>query len=176
MVGVMKAKPRLSYATLASTLVGIVLISGCVREGAALVYQTKPSPEEHIPPASAVKKESEAGMTGRDTFDKMTLWTKETQLRGTNIYQVQIYSDIHGSEFMGPGPVGPPYTEDDFSRLASLGANLVIVSHPGLYEVKPPYKLNKGIQDNLDKLLDMIAKADMFAVCLLAKRVARHLV
>jgi len=103
-------------------------------------------------------------MTGRDTFDKMTLWTKETQLRGTNIYQVQIYSDIHGSEFMGPGPVGPPYTEDDFSRLASLGANLVIVSHPGLYEVKPPYKLNKGIQDNLDKLLDMIAKADMFAV------------
>jgi len=82
MVGVMKAKPRLSYATLASTLVGIVLISGCVREGAALVYQTKPSSEEHIPPASAVKKESEAGMTGRDTFDKMTLWTKETQLRG----------------------------------------------------------------------------------------------
>jgi len=71
MVGVMKAKPRLSYATLASTLVGIVLISGCVREGAALVYQTKPSSEEHIPPASAVKKESEAGMSGRDTFDKM---------------------------------------------------------------------------------------------------------
>lgn len=82
MVGVMKAKPRLSYATLASTLVGLVLISGCVREGAALVYQTKPSPEEHIPPASAVKKESEAGMAGRDTFDKMTLWMKETQLRG----------------------------------------------------------------------------------------------
>ncbi len=112
MVGVTKAKPRLSYATLASTLVGIVLISGCVREGAALVYQTKPSSEEHIPPASAVKKESEVGMTGRDTFDKMTLWTKETQLRGANIYQVQIYSDIHGSEFMGPGPVGPPYTMD----------------------------------------------------------------
>lgn len=82
MVGVMKAKPRLSYATLASTLVEIVLISGCVREGAALVYQTKPSSEAHIPPASVVKKESEAGMTGRDTFDKMTLWTKETQLRG----------------------------------------------------------------------------------------------
>lgn len=33
-------------------------------------------------------------MTGRDTFDKMTLWTKETQLRGANIYQVQIYMDV----------------------------------------------------------------------------------
>jgi hypothetical protein len=65
---------------------------------------------------------------------------------------------------MGPGLLGPPYTQEDFDRLAGLGANYVNISHPGLFSETPPYTLDQEVQDNLDHLLDLIAQADMFAV------------
>jgi len=97
-------------------------------------------------------------------MDKWLLWTRGTQLRGANIYQRRVYPELDGPDFMGPGPVGPPYTQEDFDRLAALGANYVNISHPGLFTETPPYTLDQDIQDNLDNLLDMIAQADMFAV------------
>jgi hypothetical protein len=96
--------------------------------------------------------------------DKWELWTEGTRLRGSNIYQRRVYPELDGPTFMGPGPVGPPYTQQDFNRLAALGANYVNISHPGLFTETPPYILEQGIQSNLDNLLNMIAKADMFAV------------
>ncbi|HIP96008.1 MAG TPA: hypothetical protein EYH32_02200, partial [Anaerolineae bacterium] len=96
--------------------------------------------------------------------DKWALWTGGTQLRGANIYQRRVYPALDGTDFMGPGPVGPPYTQQDFDNLAAMGANYVNISHPGLFTETAPYTLDTGIQDNLDSLLDMIAQADMFAV------------
>ena len=98
--------------------------------------------------------------------DKMDLWNLKSgpHLRGANIYQRRVYPELDGLDFMGHNPVGPPYTQEDFSRLAALGANYVNISHPGLFTETPPYTLDQNIQDNLDNLLDMIAKADMFAV------------
>jgi len=101
---------------------------------------------------------------GQPMADKWALWTEGTRLRGANIYQRRVYPELDGPEFMGSGPVGPPYTQEDFSGLAALGANYVNISHPGLFTETPPYELDQNIQDNLDNLLDMIAKADMFAV------------
>jgi len=100
------------------------------------------------------------------SIDKFTLWDMKTgpHLRGANIYQRRVYPKLDGSEFMGTGPVGPPYTQDDFNRLAALGANYVNISHPGLFTENSPYILDEEIQENLDDLLDMIAAADMFAV------------
>ena len=97
-------------------------------------------------------------------IDKWALWTGGTHLRGANIFQRRVYPELDGPEFMGPGPVGPPYTQEDFDRLAALGANYVNISHPGLFTETPPYTLDQNIQDHLENLLDMIAKADMFAV------------
>jgi cysteinyl-tRNA synthetase len=97
-------------------------------------------------------------------FDKFALWSGGTQLRGANIYQRRVYPELDGLEFVGPGPVGPPYTQEDFERLAALGANYVAISHPGLFTEKPPYVLDEGVQSNLDNLLSMIAQADMFGV------------
>jgi len=65
---------------------------------------------------------------------------------------------------MGPGPLGPPYTQEDFNRLAEWGANYVNISHPGLFTEEPPYQLDSAVQANLDSLLGMIAQAGMFAV------------
>ena len=98
------------------------------------------------------------------SIDKWALWTGGTQLRGANIYQRRVYLELDGSEFMGPGPVGPPYAQSDFDRLAVLGANYVNISHPGLFTETPPFVLDPNIQANMDNLLAMIAQADMFAV------------
>ena len=96
--------------------------------------------------------------------DKWALWVDGPHLRGANIYQRRVYPELDGPEFMGTEPVGPPYTQEDLNRLADLGANYVNVSHPGLFSEDPPYQLDPVIQDNLDRLLSMIAQADMFAV------------
>ena len=97
-------------------------------------------------------------------LDKWDLWTGGTHLRGANVYQRRVYPELDGPTFMGPGPVGPSYTQADLDNLAALGANYVNISHPGLYAENPPYELDPAIQTNLDGLLTMIAQADMFAV------------
>lgn len=99
-----------------------------------------------------------------DVGDNWALWNGGTELRGANIYQRRVYPELDGTEFLGPGPVGPPYTQQDLDDLAALGANYVNISHPGLFTETVPYTLDLDIQNNLDSLLDMIAQADMFAV------------
>jgi cysteinyl-tRNA synthetase len=96
--------------------------------------------------------------------DKWALWSNSTQLRGANIYQRRVYTELDGPTIMGSDPVGPPYTQEDFDQLAALGANYVNISHPGLFTETTPFTLDLGIQNHLDGLLDMIAQADMFAV------------
>jgi len=102
--------------------------------------------------------------TAEPAVDKWTLWTGGTRLRGANIYQRRVYPELDGTDFMGPGPLGPPYVQSDLDRLAAMGANYVNVSHPGLFTEAPPYVLDEDAQDNLDSLLSMIAEAHMFAV------------
>ena len=98
---------------------------------------------------------------GREEYD---LWTGGTQLRGANIYQRRVYPELDGPYFLGPGPIGPPYTQEDFYRLAAWGANYVNISHPGLFTEEPPYRLDPAVQANLDRLLEMAARAGLFAV------------
>ncbi len=105
-----------------------------------------------------------AGGNDASGSDAWPLWSGDTQLRGANIYQRRVYPELDGSEFMGGGTVGPPYTQADFDSLAALGANYVNISHPGLYRESPPYDLDEAVQANLDNLLQMVAEADMFAV------------
>ncbi|NOZ61388.1 MAG: glycoside hydrolase family 5 protein, partial [Calditrichaeota bacterium] len=96
--------------------------------------------------------------------DKWQLWTDSTKLRGANIYQRRVYPELDGPTFLGVGKLGPPYTQEDFNRLAAMGANYVNVSHAGLFTENPPYVLDVDVQQNLDNILDMIYQADMFAV------------
>lgn len=91
------------------------------------------------------------------TIDKYALWTHGTRLRGANISQRRVYPELDGPTFMGSGKVGPPYSQEDFNRLAALGANYVNLSHPGLFTESAPYQLDTDVQANLD---DMVAKAE----------------
>jgi aryl-phospho-beta-D-glucosidase BglC (GH1 family) len=100
---------------------------------------------------------------GRDGSDPWELWAGGTRLRGANIYQRHVYPELDGLDFMGPGPLGPPYTQQDIDSLASAGANWVQISHPGLFAEQPPYTLDQAAQDSLDTLLSMVGKAGMKA-------------
>lgn len=95
---------------------------------------------------------------------KWSLWSAETKLRGANIYQRRVYPELDGNEFMGPGPLGPPYNQQDFNNLRAFGANYVNISHAGIYTEKPPFKIAHNVLQNLTNLVNMIGQADMFAV------------
>ena len=99
-----------------------------------------------------------------EPLDKWSLWTNGTQLRGANVHQWRVYPELVGTEVIGPGPVGPPFTQDDFDRMSAMGANYVNLSVPGIYTINPPYELDQGVLDNLDNVLDMVANAHMYAV------------
>ncbi|MFV2067802.1 MAG: glycoside hydrolase family 5 protein, partial [Pirellulales bacterium] len=116
---------------------------------------------------SAEQGQSEGAASGQipeyPAGDKWALWADGTRLRGANIWQAIVIPDLDGLEFKGSGPVGPPFVQKDFDRLAALGANYVVISGPGLFTEKPPFEVDQGVVENLDKLLAMIARADMFA-------------
>ncbi len=97
-------------------------------------------------------------------LDKWSLWANGTQLRGANIWQRIVVPELDGLEFLGDGYVGPPITQDDLDALAALGANVVDLSHPGLFTERPPYVLDEQVQANLDRLIEMAAQADLFVV------------
>ncbi len=98
-------------------------------------------------------------------FDEMALWSSgSVELRGANVYQRRVYPELDGLVFMGPGPLGPPYSQADFDRLAELGANYANVSHAGIYTEEPPYRLDGTVARSLDEMFEKIARADLFAV------------
>lgn len=94
---------------------------------------------------------------------KQDLWSKRACLRGANIYQkvIEPGDDLNA---IGPGPLGPPYSANSFGQLARWGANLVNISHPGIFTVKPPYALHPEVQKNLDDLIQKAEQADLFVV------------
>lgn len=103
-------------------------------------------------------------ITPADIHSKWDLWSSGVSLlRGANVWQALVLSKVDGVVFKGDGRVGPPFTQEDFYNLASLGANYVVISGPGLFTEKPPYQVDMEVQENLDHLLEMIANADMFA-------------
>ncbi|UCH24417.1 MAG: cellulase family glycosylhydrolase [Trueperaceae bacterium] len=106
----------------------------------------------------------DAEQSGVARFDKFSLWTGGPHLRGVNIWQRLVFPELDGPEFMGSGYVGPPFNQADFDRLAELGANYVNLSGPGLFSEQVPFAADERVAEHLDRLLDMIGRADMFAV------------
>lgn len=96
------------------------------------------------------------------TIEKWDLWKDSTQLRGANIWQTRSYKGTY--DYVEHSMAGPAFKQEEFDRLSAMGANYVQISHPGLFTERPPYRIDKASQDNLDSLLAMICKADMFAV------------
>jgi len=157
-------RARLIICSVLALLIGIGLACGI---GPPDTDDETP-PDTPIPAPEATPVQEPTSTPPRQaagpTSGKWDLWVDGPHLRGANIYQRRVYPELDGPEFMGPGPVGPPYTQEDFDRLAEMGANYVNISHPGLFAQTPPFALDQEVQDHLDNLLDMISQAGMFAV------------
>ncbi len=100
------------------------------------------------------------------TDTKWALWVAEggPHLRGANIYQRRVFPALDGPTFMGPGPLGPPYTQADFDALTAQGVNWVNLSVPGLFTVTPPYQPDEGVITTVDRLINMAAQAGLYVV------------
>lgn len=48
--------------------------------------------------------------------------------------------------------------------LAALGANLINLSVPGVFSERPPYRLDEQVTANLDALIEMASRANLFVV------------
>ena len=145
--------------------IAVVGLLACLLACATVAQQSRPA--SSIQPAGPTTTPTTTvylPLTMRRSSVKWALWTGPTQLRGANVYQRRVYPELDGPDFMGPGPLGPPYTQQDFDDLAALGANYVNISHPGLFTEEPPYTLDQDAQDNLDRLLNMAEQAGLFAV------------
>jgi hypothetical protein len=144
-------------------LIGIFLAAGCdIQNSNPASYTPIVTPKIRTP------QDQISNPTPQDdspsTLEKWDLWVGPAQLRGANIWQRIVIPDLDGTEFLGSDYIGPPYSQQDFTRLAALGANYVNISGPGLFTEEPPYQLDLQVQEHLDQLLDMIQKADLFAV------------
>lgn len=105
------------------------------------------------------KKTPSVAVTSR----KWDLWQGGTKLRGANVWQKRIEPALDGDS-LGEGAVGPPYDESALRALASLGANVVNVSHPGVFAEKAPYALDEAVEASLESILTRARAADLFAV------------
>ena len=104
-----------------------------------------------------------SGSSGAAT-DPWDLWTADSALRGANVWNKRVNPELDGTEFLGPGPIGPPYSQADYDALAALGANYVNISYPGAFTEKRPFELDAEAIAHLDEQLDMIGEAGMWAV------------
>ena len=137
----------------------LILLTACTADMEPQPPLTAPATVTITSPAPPTSPAMDAPV-----LDKFSLWTQGTQLRGANIYQRRVFPELDGKEFMGSSALGPPYTQEDFDALAASGANYLNISAPGLFSVTPPFALDEAVQENLDQLLDMAAKADLFVV------------
>jgi hypothetical protein len=97
---------------------------------------------------------------------KLELWNNNTgpHLRGAVLAQRRVYPQLDGLEFLGPGPVGVPVEDSALASLARNGANLVILSHPGICNEWAPYDPDPAIEDHLNDMVRRCELAGLFVV------------
>jgi hypothetical protein len=155
----MPIKPGKSQAALGLSLACVFMAAA-----ACAVVGSKDDEQAPAPPSPSATGETPEQAAPPVVADAWELWTNGTQLRGANLWQRIVVPELDGPEFLGDAYVGPPVTQADFEALAALGANVVDLSHPGLFTERPPYVLDEQVQANLDRLIDMAAQADLFVV------------
>ena len=101
--------------------------------------------------------------TPTSTIDKWKLWSGDSTLAGASLYLRRLTAD-DDPDAMGLLAVGPTYSQADFTRLATLGANYVDLSHPAIFNEAPPYSLDEPLRKHLDLLVGYAKKADLFAI------------
>lgn len=85
-------------------------------------------------------------------------------LRGAVIAQRRRRIEVDGDIFGGGAAVLPGYARSDFDALAEAGANLVVMSFPELWSVKPPFRRDNAMADILGQQLDAAKAAGLYSI------------
>src|SRR3989304_9736208 len=93
----------------------VVILLALFLGGQLFGCQDKPTSKESSPDLKKTAKTR--NHKGETVTDKWSLWQKGPHLRGANIFQRRTYPSLDGSDYNGPGPEGPPYTQQDINRL-----------------------------------------------------------
>ncbi len=147
-----------------------LLVVACTPVGPSRPSATAPSQAASTRPSAAtpppIHSPAPPSPTATSAPLAEALWATEggPHLRGANIYQRRVFPELDGTTFMGPGPLGPPYTQADFDALAAQGANWVNLSVPGLFTVTPPYGPDEEVVATVDRLIEMAAQAGLYVV------------
>ncbi|MEE2525098.1 cellulase family glycosylhydrolase [Hyphobacterium sp. HN65] len=106
------------------------------------------------------------GSATRQTRSKIDLWDNASgpHLRGVVFPQRRVYPEIDGDTFLGPGPVGAPITNRSLDELAAAGANLALLSYPGIFTERAPYQPDPAIEDHLAELVERCVQRGIFVV------------
>ena len=78
--------------------------------------------------------------------------------------QRRVHVEIDGPEFLGNGAVGVPISDAALARLAALGGNLVMLSHPGPASVTPPFGVDDAVEAQLHSLVRRCARHGLYVV------------
>lgn len=97
---------------------------------------------------------------------RIDLWDNASgpYLRGACIAQRRVYPEIDGPEFMGQGAVGTPVTDEALAALSGAGANLLILSHPGIFTPWAPYEPDPLVEDHLNDIVRRCELAGLYVV------------
>lgn len=106
------------------------------------------------------------GSASQSRRSKIGLWDNRTgpHLRGAVFPQRRVYPEIDGDTFLGPGPVGAPITNRSLDELAEAGANLALLSYPGVFTERPPFQPDPAIEDQLSDLIERCVRRGLFVV------------
>jgi hypothetical protein len=85
-------------------------------------------------------------------------------LRGAVIAQRRRRTAVDGDTFGGGAAALPVYGAAEFDALAEAGANLVVMSFPELWTVKPPHRLDPGMAERLQRQLKLAREAGLYVV------------
>lgn len=108
-------------------------------------------------------------LTSRPASSRESLWRREDgpHLRGAVFVQRQVYPELDGPSFLGPGPLGSPVTDAALDSLAEAGANLASWSGPGPFSETAPFEVDPVIEDHIATWLDRCLTRGLFTtLCL----------
>jgi hypothetical protein len=94
------------------------------------------------------------------------LWPTDSPpvLRGAVIAQRRRRTTVDGDTFGGGAAALPVYGAAEFDALAEAGANLVVMSFPELWTVKPPHRLDPVMAAQLKRQLELAREAGLYVV------------
>jgi len=125
------------------TMMGIVVVPVATSSSTSTVIDRSSTKNNDVKNVAASTLSSSTSNAVQQVHTKWELWnSSQTLLRGANIYSGQVNFKLDGRLYKGPGPIGMPTTQSNIDQLRSLGANYVVLSCQGLFNVKGPnYKV-----------------------------------